>query len=106
MREYTGVYADSDCINLLRSGLHPSQKTLDETASAEPTSETIGELLIVSRSTHWLEGFSDGLNGRSAGVRANDDDDTEYTDGFVAGVECKEKYTTPGYAKQPLIISE
>lgn len=81
LRQYTGLYADSECISLLRSGLHPLQKTLEETAQQKPVSELVIAPLATDRSEQWNKGFADGFAGKSAAMN-----DEEYEEGYFAGI--------------------
>jgi hypothetical protein len=81
LRKYTGLYADSHCISLLRSGHHPSQKTLDETAEDSPVADRLNEALATDRHPEWLEGFADGIAGKSSRIT----DSEEYEDGYLEG---------------------
>lgn len=83
LRQYTGLYADGNCISLLRSGHHPSQRTLDETADDPPVADLLNETLATDRSPEWLEGFADGVAGKSSRVTDSED----YEDGFLEGQE-------------------
>lgn len=85
LRQYTGLYADGGCISLLRSGLHPLQKTLEETVGQKPVSELVVTPLVTDRSDQWNEGFSDGFDGK--GFRIDGED---YVDGYEAGKEQRE----------------
>ena len=81
LRQYTGLYADSHCISLLRSGHHPSQKTLDETAEEPAVTNRLDEALATDRSPEWLLGFGHGVSGHSADFP----DDADYQDGYLEG---------------------
>lgn len=81
LRDYTGLYADGDCISLLRSGLHPTQKTLEETANAAPVSETAEYTLVPERSENWHRGYLDGLHDNNLGLS----EDEDYNQGFLEG---------------------
>lgn len=81
LRQYTGLYADGNCIALLRSGHHPSQKTLNETAEESPVADRLTETLATDRSSEWLEGFTDAIAGKNSRMTDNED----YEDGFIEG---------------------
>ncbi len=81
LRDYTGRYADSHCISLLRSGHHPSQKTLDETIREPDIADRLTQTLGTDRSAEWLEGFADAIAGKTRAVVDSDD----YYDGFTEG---------------------
>lgn len=84
LRQYTGLHADSRCISLLRSGHHPSQRTLDETACDPQVADRLTEALATDRSFSWLRGFAEGMAGDdSDSTGATDPDD--YLDGYAEG---------------------
>ena len=84
LRQYTGLYADSNCISLLRSGHHPSQRTLDETANDPPVADTLNETLATDRSPEWLAGFSAGISGTRVDHTAILESE-DYLDGYTEG---------------------
>lgn len=88
LRQYTGLYADSDCISLLRAGMHPSQKTLEETSSADPTSERAEFELAPDRSDNWQKGFRDGVIGTRSDIEEED-----YYEGYSEGQAARDKYS-------------
>ena len=89
LRQYTGRYADNDCISLLRAGMHPSQKTLEETADATPSAAFAEFELFPTRSPEWEAGFQDGFSGSDPRLNQND----EYSEGYSDGVNAVKNLT-------------
>lgn len=83
LRSYTGLYADSGCIAMLRAGHHPMQKTLEETLAEPAQSDRRFEALATDRSFEWLRGFADGLSGSPSDDLIAEMDD--YKEGFLEG---------------------
>ena len=84
LRQYTGSFADSHCISLLRSGHHPSQKTLDETATEAPVADRLTQALATDRSFSWLRGFAEGMAGDDSDPTGATDPE-DYLDGYADG---------------------
>lgn len=83
LRSYTGLYADSGCIAMLRAGHHPMQKTLEETLAEPAVSDRRFEALATDRSFEWLRGFTDGLSGSQTDDLISQLDD--YKEGYIEG---------------------
>ncbi len=83
LRQYTGLYADSGCIAMLRAGHHPMQKTLEETINEDPVSDRVTNSLATDRSPDFLKGFSLGV----AGARHDnlDSESFDFQDGYEEG---------------------
>lgn len=97
LRQYTGLYADSNCISLLRSGHHPSQKTLNETAEESPVADRLTKALATDRSPEWLEGFADGIAGKNSLMTDSED----YEDGFLEGQQHRDFEKTEAPITEP-----
>lgn len=82
LRQYTGLYADSGCVALLRAGHHPMQKTLDETNAEPAISDRITHTLATDRSPEWLRGFTAGNSGAGHDSAEKDPD---FLEGFEEG---------------------